>query len=793
MLAKDGIDVTVADIQAILWYYEKKLYVSQGGLESAMGISYQEAAENSVKEYNQNGGKLDTEITEEDLIDEEGETDLEGLDIQPSLEGGRGQRIGKYDPLPGAPTPKDATGPIAELVDVAESYAKKFGIPYTRQAEYVQVDEDLATRIAKAYDEMKHDPKDPKVKEAFEDLIRQTTDQYDALTEAGYKFTFFDKYTDPYEGNPMDAMRDLRKNKKMAVYGTYDGYGTEGFTESNIEDNPMLAPTGLQWPDQSGKMRDVTANDLFRAVHDAFGHGLEGAGFRARGEENAWQAHARLFTGPAVAAITSETRGQNSWLNYGPYGEQNRRAKLEDTIFADQKTGLMPEWTWTENVSPAMEEPKRNQRISDVLGIEDVIQPSDTGRGARDVNDVISELKTKNKNTKPQNNNGINRLSQEEEFGRSRGGQANVQATNVAIRVHRAGEENGWSEKKIKQEEELAIEKLAKKNGYFVDESLIKQKGEQDANGAESIVFFDDENTVMKITENEIHHSSWLDFLDRISIHNHLFPETAYTVLGFTRINGTFSAITNQPLIRAKEVAKASEISEDMKERGFTPIGMGRFHNLKTGIFIGDVFHGNVLKSEGGNLFYIDPVIKIDSNEPSVKTTRTVKLQEPTADVNDLIQPSQPGRFDKNDIPDLIQRSIAGIDADLNKGMSLIEAIENNVTNQDWYPLLSDKEKRQFQSVIESAFEEEVAGIPSEQEEAAEIGVDPNTRQITSELEDLYYETRDGNRRQRNQAESRRNEIFRGNPKLSYIYKNFDFLSAQLEERGLLTKSIGCP
>lgn len=161
--------------------------------------------------------------------------------------------------------------------------------------------------------------------------------------------------------------------------------------------------------------------------------------------------------------------------------------------------------------------------------------------------------------------------------------------------------------------------------------------------------------------------------------------------------------------------------------------------------------------------------------------------------VDDIIQPSQPGRFDKNDIPDLIQRSITGIDADLNKGKSLIEAIENNVTNQDWYPLLSDKEKRQFQSVIESAFEEEVAGIPSEQEEAAEIGVDPNTRQITSELEDLYYETRDGNRRQRNQAESRRNEIFRGNPKLSYIYKNFDFLSAQLEERGLLTKSIGCP
>jgi GNAT superfamily N-acetyltransferase len=99
-------------------------------------------------------------------------------------------------------------------------------------------------------------------------------------------------------------------------------------------------------------MHPVVANDLFRAVHDAFGHGLEGASFRARGEENAWQAHVRLFTGPAIAAITSETRGQNSWLNYGPHGERNRTAKLEDTVFSTQKTGLMPEWTWNEGLVP---------------------------------------------------------------------------------------------------------------------------------------------------------------------------------------------------------------------------------------------------------------------------------------------------------------------------------------------------------------------------------------------------------------------------------------------------------
>jgi hypothetical protein len=116
-----------------------------------------------------------------------------------------------------------------------------------------------------------------------------------------------------------------------------------------------MSDTGIEWPwgSPTGPKKPVLANDLFRAVHDAFGHGLEGAGFRARGEENAWQAHARLFTGPALGALTSETRGQNSWVNYGPYSEKNQTAKVEDIIFADQKTGLMPEWTWTEGVQLA--------------------------------------------------------------------------------------------------------------------------------------------------------------------------------------------------------------------------------------------------------------------------------------------------------------------------------------------------------------------------------------------------------------------------------------------------------
>lgn len=286
---------------------------------------------------------------------------------RPEQTGNRGRRYssGSLAPLEGAPNVQGATGPDQNLIAAAEKYARENGIPLRRQAEYVKVDEDRAKRIAEAYEEMKHDPQNPKVKEAYEDLIRQTKAQYQALMDAGYEFSFFDENTDPYDENPYNAMRDLRQNKKMAVYGTYDGFGTEGITATELENNPMLQDTGLRWKDQKGNEQIVTANDLFRAVHDAFGHGLEGAGFRARGEENAWQAHVRLFTGPAIGAITTETRGQNSWLNYGPYGEKNKTAKVKDTVFAEQKTGLMPEWTWTEGRAADQPEIKTKQDLAD--------------------------------------------------------------------------------------------------------------------------------------------------------------------------------------------------------------------------------------------------------------------------------------------------------------------------------------------------------------------------------------------------------------------------------------------
>jgi hypothetical protein len=161
--------------------------------------------------------------------------------------------------------------------------------------------------------------------------------QYQAAAQNGYQFEFYPQDHDPYPNSPREAVLDLHHNKHMYVYPTEAGFGSG---DEEYADHPLMGETGLQWNN-----RPVLYNDLFRAVHDFYGHAKEGLGFRADGEDNAYRQHQAMFSPLARRALASETRGQNSWVNYGPYGPQNQTAKTEDTVFAPQKAGLMPEWT----------------------------------------------------------------------------------------------------------------------------------------------------------------------------------------------------------------------------------------------------------------------------------------------------------------------------------------------------------------------------------------------------------------------------------------------------------------
>ena len=260
--------------------------------------------------------------------------------------------------------------PFKAALDVAKKYMSSKGLKYTPPTKHVIANPERATLIAEEFERMKHDPSNPEVAAAYDAMINETNDQFKYILETGLKVEFI-RGTDPYVNGPSDVIADVTENNHIWVYSTRDGFGSND--KFDPTDNPLLRETEFEIDGVK-----LLANDVFRIVHDYFGHIKTGTTFRATGEENAWQSHASMYTPVARRAMTTETRGQNSWVNYGPDGTINRTATTGDTTFADQKIGLLPRWVSEENRVSADDRKTRyeSDRRNNTTGFEGAIDES---------------------------------------------------------------------------------------------------------------------------------------------------------------------------------------------------------------------------------------------------------------------------------------------------------------------------------------------------------------------------------------------------------------------------------
>ncbi|MGX7672192.1 hypothetical protein [Plantactinospora sp. DSM 117369] len=93
-------------------------------------------------------------------------------------------------------------------------------------------------------------------------------------------------------------------------------------------------------------------NDMFRAVHDVFGHAASGRGFDRHGEEAAWLKHSTMYSRLAGRAMTTETRGQTCariFLSRGG-GFSMQKAALLPRRFSDSRRA----WIEAAGVTPAV-------------------------------------------------------------------------------------------------------------------------------------------------------------------------------------------------------------------------------------------------------------------------------------------------------------------------------------------------------------------------------------------------------------------------------------------------------
>lgn len=214
----------------------------------------------------------------------------------------------------------------------------------------------------------------------------------------------------------------------------------------------------------------------------------------------------------------------------------------------------------------------------------------------------------------------IERLSQREEQGRIKGGRRNVECAVLIGTIEGSNKYDFRKGVSDAEKQEIVLEKYAKEEGFWVDYFGQKKYWDFMGSGLEADVFRVDDHTVKKVVQYDMNHDTPLEYLDRLALHNYLFPEAPYKLTGITRSRFGLCFIVEQPIIKNVLPADSKEVSKYMKQAGFKDMGSNLYINKS--YIDGDLHSGNVLTDKEGNLIFIDPVIKLNTTEEKLGGNR---------------------------------------------------------------------------------------------------------------------------------------------------------------------------
>jgi len=226
--------------------------------------------------------------------------------------------------------------PVTEITEGAKRYAESMGTTWEPPHRQQQADHLRGYLTNSAYRKSMDSPAPDS--EAIRNSYAVATDhinrQYDYATRPKEQGGMGIKHVVSEDGYGEDAKaaepamaNDVAQNKRLITYPTSVTAGSDS----------GQAPTNQAF--------DNETNDKFRFVHDLFGHAGIGRGFSRHGEEAAFISHARMFPPEAHAALASELRGQNAFLNYG---------KESPSEFPDPGSKMveLPKWAEKEGKLP---------------------------------------------------------------------------------------------------------------------------------------------------------------------------------------------------------------------------------------------------------------------------------------------------------------------------------------------------------------------------------------------------------------------------------------------------------
>ncbi len=213
------------------------------------------------------------------------------------------------------------------LADKSKNHIYKWANKYTRKVHGRGISDQIPevksslhkqAAIAAAYNLAAQDHPEYKkrVFEAYKsqrpDIIKETgAHDYDSLRVASYI---------KMSGQTEKQLHHIPLDMKFSTSdGSYKN-SREMLRDVHLHGHLMTFAGGTHQEPSMGvvnKKTGLNPNETFRVVHDVFGHAIHGNQFGQQGEETAWAVHRQMYSPAGQAAMTAETRGQNSYVVYG--------------------------------------------------------------------------------------------------------------------------------------------------------------------------------------------------------------------------------------------------------------------------------------------------------------------------------------------------------------------------------------------------------------------------------------------------------------------------------------------
>jgi hypothetical protein len=162
-----------------------------------------------------------------------------------------------------------------------------------------------------------------------------------------------------------------------------------------------------------------------------------------------------------------------------------------------------------------------------------------------------------------------------------------------------------------------ALFDLAEREGRTIDQREFWRNWEAQGKkgGQENKVYYED-GFYTKANTREFH-GCWSEYLDRLLVHNALFADVAYEIIGMTRAGADFkpAIVTRQTAIVAdREPSTQEEIDALMTGLGGEP-DYADFHKFHFGsMILSDARPQNVIRDKHGHLYPFDLILVMNRN-----------------------------------------------------------------------------------------------------------------------------------------------------------------------------------